>query len=155
MSPRTDSDFMRLALDAARRAREEGEVPVGAILVRGDVVIAVGANRPIASCDPTAHAEMEALRAGGAAERSYRLTDTTLYVTLEPCVMCASAIVHARVSRVVFGAWDPKAGAAGSTVDVFALPSMNHRVDVFGGVLMEECGSLLSEFFAARRREPT
>lgn len=155
MPPRSDTDFMRLALEEARRAADAGEVPVGAILVRGDEVIAVGSNRPIAACDPTAHAEIQALRAGGAAEQSYRLGGTTLYVTLEPCVMCASAIVHARVSRVVFGAWDPKAGAAGSTVDVFALPAMNHRVDVFGGVLMEECGALLGDFFAARRREPT
>ncbi len=152
---RSDTDFMRLALDAARGAGSAGEVPVGAVLVRGDEVLAVGANRPIAACDPTAHAEIEALRAGARAAGSYRLGGTTLYVTLEPCVMCASAIVHARVARLVFGAWDPKAGAAGSTTDVFALPSLNHRVDVFGGVLMEECGQLLSGFFAARRKEPT
>jgi tRNA(adenine34) deaminase len=151
MPPRNDLDFMRLALDAARSARAAGEVPVGAALVRGDSVLAVAANRPIAGHDPTAHAEIEALRAGGRALGEYRLTGTTLYVTLEPCVMCASAIVHARVSRLVFGAWDPKAGAAGSTIDVFALPAMNHRVDVFGGVLMDECGALLAEFFAARR----
>ncbi len=155
MPARNDIDFMRLALEAARAAQGMGEVPVGAILVRGDEVISTGANRPIAACDPTAHAEMEALRAGGQASRSYRLTGTTLYVTLEPCAMCASAIVHARVARLVFGAWDPKAGAAGSTIDVFALPSMNHRVDVFGGVLMEESSRLLSEFFAARRKELT
>ena len=155
MPARNDIDFMRLALEAARAAHGAGEVPVGAILVRGDEVISTGANRPIAACDPTAHAEMEALRAGGQASRSYRLTGTTLYVTLEPCAMCASAIVHARVARLVFGAWDPKAGAAGSTIDVFALPSMNHRVDVFGGVLMEESSRLLSEFFAARRKELT
>jgi tRNA(adenine34) deaminase len=155
MPARNDTDFMQLALEAARRAQRAGEVPVGAILVRGDEVIAVGANRPIATCDPTAHAEIEALRAGGRALNSYRLNGTTLYVTLEPCAMCASAIVHARVARVVFAAWDPKAGAAGSTLDVFTLPSMNHRVDVFGGVLMEESSSLLSEFFAARRKELT
>ena len=155
MPARNDTDFMRLALEAARGAQGTGEVPVGAILVRGDEVIAVGANRPIAACDPTAHAEMEALRAGGQASRTYRLAGTTLYVTLEPCAMCAAAIVHARVARVVFGAWDPKAGAAGSTIDIFALPSMNHRVDVFGGVLMEESSRLLSEFFAARRKELT
>ena len=121
------------------------------MLVSGDRVIAAGANRPIAASDPTAHAEIEALRAGGLALGSYRLTDTTLYVTLEPCPMCAMAIVHARVRRVVFGAWDPRAGAAGSMTDIFALPGLNHRVDVFGGVLMEECGSLLREFFAERR----
>ena len=152
---RSDTEFMRLALEAARGAEAAGEVPVGAVLVRGDDVLAVGANRPIGGCDPTAHAEIEALRAGARAADSYRLTGATLYVTLEPCVMCASAIVHARVARLVFGAWDPKAGAAGSTTDVFAMPSMNHRVDVFGGVLMEECGRLLSDFFAARRKAPT
>lgn len=146
-----DIDFMRLALEQAGRARAAGEVPVGAVLVSGDRVIASGANHPIGSNDPTAHAEIEALRSGGQALGSYRLTDTTLYVTLEPCPMCAMAIVHARVRRLVFGAWDPRAGAAGSVADIFALPSLNHRVDVFGGVLMEECGSLLREFFAARR----
>lgn len=148
-----DIDFMRLALEAARGAEAAGEVPVGAVLVQGDAVLAVAANRPIAGHDPTAHAEIEALRLGGRTLGSYRLNGTTLYVTLEPCVMCASAIVHARVARVVFGAWDPKAGAAGSTIDVFSLPSMNHRVDVFGGVLMEESARLLNGFFAARRRE--
>ena len=106
---------------------------------------------PIASCDPTAHAEIAALRAGGRSLGTYRLTDTTLYVTLEPCVMCASAIVHARVRRLVFGAWDPRAGGAGSIVNVFALAGLNHRVDVFGGVLMEECSALLQQFFAQRR----
>ena len=146
-----DIDFMRLALEQASRARVAGEVPVGAVLVGGDRVIAAGANHPIASNDPTAHAEIEALRSGGRALGSYRLTDTTLYVTLEPCPMCAMAIVHARVRRLVFGAWDPRAGAAGSVTDIFALPGLNHRVDVFGGVLMEECGSLLREFFAERR----
>jgi tRNA(adenine34) deaminase len=146
-----DIDFMHLALEQAGRARAVGEVPVGAVLVSGDRVIASGANHPIGSNDPTAHAEIEALRSGGQALGSYRLTDTTLYVTLEPCPMCAMAIVHARVRRLVFGAWDPRAGAAGSVVDIFALPSLNHRIDVFGGVLMEECGSLLREFFAARR----
>jgi tRNA(adenine34) deaminase len=155
MTRRTDSDYMRMALQAAQDAARAGEVPVGAVLVSGDSVLAVGANRPISGHDPTAHAEIEVLRAGGKALGSYRLNDTTLYVTLEPCVMCASAIVHARVARVVFGAWDPKAGAAGSTSNVFAMPSMNHRVDVFGGVLMEECAQLLTAFFAARRKEPT
>jgi tRNA(adenine34) deaminase len=146
-----DIDFMRLALGQANAARAAGEVPVGAVLVSGDRVIAESANRPITSHDPTAHAEIEALRSGGRALGSYRLTDTTLYVTLEPCPMCAMAIVHARVRRLVFGAWDPRAGGAGSVTDIFALPGLNHRVDVFGGVLMEECGSLLKEFFAERR----
>src|SRR5882724_3397147 len=149
--PRSDVDFMRRALELADAAETNGEVPVGAVLVRGDEIIAEGANRPIASNDPTAHAEIEALRAGGQVIGSYRLTDTTLYVTLEPCVMCASAIVHARVRRLVFGAWDPRAGAAGSIVDVFALPGLNHRVDVFGGVLMDDCARLLQEFFVQRR----
>jgi tRNA(adenine34) deaminase len=153
MAPRNDIDFMRLALGAARGAQAGGEVPVGAVLVRGEQLLAVSANRPITGHDPTAHAEIEALRAGGRALGDYRLGGTTLYVTLEPCLMCAAAIVHARVARLVFGAWDPKAGAAGSTLDAFALPSMNHRVDVFGGVLMDECAQLLSGFFAARRRE--
>jgi tRNA(Arg) A34 adenosine deaminase TadA len=146
-----DIDFMRLALERAVLARASGEVPVGAVLVSGERVIASGANQPIASHDPTAHAEIEALRSGGQALGSYRLTDTTLYVTLEPCPMCAMAIVHARVRRLVFGAWDPRAGAAGSVTDIFTLPGLNHRVDVFGGVLMEECSSLLKDFFGERR----
>ena len=146
-----DGAFMRIALGHAAAAGAEGEVPVGAVLVRGEDVIATGANKPIASHDPTAHAEIQALRAGGQALGSYRLNDTTLYVTLEPCVMCASAIVHARVRRLVFGAWDPRAGGAGSVTNVFALPGLNHHVDVFGGVLMDECARLLQEFFAQRR----
>jgi tRNA(adenine34) deaminase len=143
---------MRMALEQAALAQANDEVPVGAVLIRGDEVIATGANHPISSNDPTAHAEIEALRAGGKALNSYRLTGTTLYVTLEPCVMCASAIIHARVKRVVFGAWDPRAGAAGSIIDVFALQGLNHRVDVFGGVLMEECGARLKQFFGEKRR---
>jgi len=147
----SDLDFMRSALEQALLARTRGEIPVGAVLVRDDRIIASGANCPIATHDPTAHAEVEVLRAGGRALGTYRLTDTTLYVTLEPCVMCASAIVHARVCRVVFGAWDPRAGGAGSLVDVFTLPGLNHRVDVFGGVLSGECGELLKGFFEQRR----
>lgn len=142
---------MRLALEQAHSAGAQGEVPVGAVLVLEGRVVASGANRPIAACDPTAHAEIETLRAAAQALRSYRLADSSLYVTLEPCLMCAAAIVHARVRRVVFGAWDPRAGAAGSMLDAFALPGMNHRVDVFGGVLDEECGALLKKFFAERR----
>ena len=142
---------MRLALEQAHSARAQGEVPVGAVLVHEGRVVASGCNRPIAACDPTAHAEIEALRAGAQALRSYRLSGSILYVTLEPCLMCAAAIVHARVQRVVFGAWDPRAGAAGSMLDAFALPGMNHRVDVFGGVLDDECGALLKTFFAERR----
>lgn len=146
-----DVAFMRAALEQAQHSRAADEVPVGAVLTRGDQIVATGCNAPIALHDPTAHAEIQALRAAGAALGSYRLTDTTLYVTLEPCVMCAAAMVHARVRRLVFGAWDPLAGAAGSTLNVFALPGLNHRVDVFGGVLMEECGRLLQDFFAQRR----
>jgi tRNA(adenine34) deaminase len=146
-----DSVFMRAALAEAVAAGAAGEVPVGAVLVRSEDIIATGANKPIAASDPTAHAEIEALRAGARILGSYRLTDSTLYVTLEPCVMCAAAIVHARVRRLVFGAWDPRAGGAGSITNVFALPGLNHRVDVFGGVLMEECARLLQEFFAQRR----
>src|SRR6478736_1075056 len=137
----SDTEYMRLALEEARRALTAGEVPVGAVLVLGDRVIARGANGPIGRCDPTAHAEIEALRTGAAALHGYRLNDTVLYVTLEPCLMCAAAIVHARVRRLVFGAWDPRAGAAGSMLDAFALPGLNHRVDVFGGVLQDECAA--------------
>jgi tRNA(adenine34) deaminase len=151
VAARHDEDYMRAALDEAAAAAGRGEVPVGAVLVRAGAVVASGGNSPIASHDPTAHAEVLALRAAGQALGSYRLTDTTLYVTLEPCVMCAAAIVHARVQRLVFGAFDPRAGAAGSITNVFALPQLNHRVDVFGGVLMEDCARLLQEFFSARR----
>lgn len=147
----SDIDFMRKALEQAHLAKARGEIPVGAVLAHGDEIVSAGANCPISSNDPTAHAEIEALRAAGRALGSYRLTDTTLYVTLEPCVMCAAAIVHARVRRVVFGAWDPRAGGVGSLIDVLALPGLNHRVDAFGGVLAEECGALLNEFFARRR----
>jgi len=146
-----DARFMRAALECAAAAGACGEVPVGAVLVRDGQILAGTGNSPIASHDPTAHAEIAALRAGGRALGSYRLTDTTLYVTLEPCVMCAAAMVHARVRRLVFGAWDPRAGAAGSITNVFTMPGLNHRVDVFGGVLMEECAGLLQRFFAQRR----
>jgi tRNA(adenine34) deaminase len=129
-------------------------VPVGAVVVHQDQLIATGANAPIASCDPSAHAEILALRAAGRQLGNYRLDGVDLYVTLEPCLMCAAAIVHARVRRVVFGAFDPKAGAAGSMINAFVLPGLNHRVDVFGGVLEERCGALLSEFFATARIDP-
>jgi tRNA(adenine34) deaminase len=146
-----DERFMRRALERAAEAERAGEVPVGAVLVRGAHVVAEASNRPIVTHDPTAHAEIEALRKAGPALGTYRLTDTTLYVTLEPCVMCASAIVHARVQRLVFGAWDPRAGGAGSLTNVFMLPGLNHRVDVFGGVLADECREVLDRFFAAKR----
>jgi tRNA(adenine34) deaminase len=142
---------MRRALEMADVAAVSGEVPVGAVLVHEGHVIAMGYNQPIGSHDPTAHAEIVALRDGGKLLDNYRLEDTTLYVTLEPCPMCAMAMVHARVSRVVFGAWDVKAGGAGSIVNIFTLPGLNHRVDVFGGVLMDECAEKLTKFFRARR----
>jgi tRNA(adenine34) deaminase len=147
----SDIDFMQLALAEARRAAARGEVPVGAVVVKGGEVVAAGGNAPIGLHDPTAHAEMLALRTAGQALQNYRLDDTVLYVTLEPCLMCAAAIVHARVRRVVFGAFDAKAGAAGGMIDAFALKGLNHRVDVFGGVLEQECAGLLSDFFAAAR----
>lgn len=147
----TDSDFIRRALELARRGAEEGEVPVGAVLVKDGRIIGEGYNRPVCSHDPTGHAEVIALRAGAAALGNYRLVDTTLYVTLEPCIMCAGAIVHARVGRLVYGAADPKGGAAGSVFDVLASGKVNHRVEVEGGVLAEECGAVLQEFFRARR----
>ena len=142
---------MERALELARAAAAAGEVPVGAVIVRNGEVIAAGSNRPIGTCDPTAHAEMIALRAAGDLLRNYRLLDTTLYVTLEPCAMCASAMVHARVQRLVYGAADPRVGAAGSVFNIVQHASLNHRLEVSAGVLAEECGTLLREFFAARR----
>lgn len=149
--PGSDIQFMGAALIEAARAQDNGEVPVGAVLVKDDQIIARGANSPIAGHDPTAHAEIEALRAGARHLSNYRLNDTVLYVTLEPCLMCASAIMQARVRRLVFGAWDPRAGAAGSLLDAFSLSAHNHRVDVFGGVLELQCGELLKRFFGSRR----
>jgi len=149
----SDETFMQHALQLAWRAWEEGEVPVGALLVRDGEVIGEGWNRPIGTHDPTAHAEIQALRAAGNAMGNYRLPGTTLYVTLEPCAMCAGAIVHARVARVVFGATDPRAGAAGSVFDL--LPSnsrFNHRTICEGGVLATEAGQMLREFFRERRK---
>jgi tRNA(adenine34) deaminase len=146
-----DERFMRRALELADVAKAMGEVPVGAVLVHEDHVIAMGYNQPIAAKDATAHAEIVAMREAGRLLDNYRLEETTLYVTLEPCPMCASAIVQARVRRVVFGAWDAKGGGAGSIVNVFTLPQLNHRVDVFGGVLMEECAAKLAAFFRERR----
>lgn len=142
---------MGLALALARRAEAAGEVPVGAVLVRGDEVLGEGWNQPVASSDPTAHAEVVALRAASARLANYRLPGTTLYVTLEPCPMCAGAIVHARVARVVYGARDPRAGAAGSVLNVLEHPVLNHRAIVQGGVEAETSAMLLTEFFRARR----
>ncbi len=146
-----DADWMRQALVLAAHAEAEGEVPVGALVVRDDQVLGEGWNQPVALRDPTAHAEILALR--GAAQKigDYRLGGATLYVTLEPCPMCAAAIAHARIARLVFGAWDPRQGAAGSAFNLVATDALNHRVDAFGGVLSEECGAMLKRFFEARR----
>ena len=146
-----DAHWMALALAEARAAGAAGEVPVGAVLVRNGDLIAVGRNTPVASHDPSAHAEIRALRDGAAALGNYRLDGCELFVTLEPCAMCAGAILHARLARVVFGAADPKTGAAGSVVDLFAEPQLNHRTVVQGGVLADECGQLLQSFFQDRR----
>ena len=148
---KSDRDFIARALELAGRAEAEGEVPVGAVLVREGRIIAEGWNRPIGSADPTAHAEVEAMRAAARALNTYRLTGTTLYVTLEPCAMCAAAMVHARVARLVFGAWDPRAGAAGSVFNLVNAPAFNHRVDTFGGVLADECAAQLRRFFEGKR----
>ncbi len=147
----TDAKWMRQALTLAERAQAEGEVPVGALVVRGGRLLGEGWNRPLALCDPTAHAEILALRAAAEHVGDYRLGDATLYVTLEPCPMCAAAIAHARIARLVFGAWDPRQGAAGSAFNLVTAPALNHRVDAFGGVLSDECGALLKRFFAGRR----
>ncbi len=147
----SDTDFMRRALDLARNAQALSEVPVGALVVLGDRVIGEGFNQPITLKDPTAHAEILALRAAATTLGDYRLGGTTLYVTLEPCPMCAAALVHARVARLVFGAWDPRQGAAGSAFNLVTARAMNHQVDCFGGVLADECGAILRQFFESRR----
>jgi tRNA(adenine34) deaminase len=146
-----DAHFMRLALDLARQAEAAGEVPVGAVVVQGGSVVGCGYNRPISSRDPTAHAEIEALRAAAGALGNYRLPGCTLYVTLEPCPMCAGAMVHARIARLVFGASDPRAGAAGTVFNIVQARELNHRVEVSGGVLAAESCALLQEFFRRRR----
>jgi len=151
LSSTTDERFMRLAMDEARRALEHGDVPIGAVVVRGGEVLGAGCNERELRQDPTAHAEMIALREAALALGSWRVLDADLYVTLEPCAMCAGAIVLARVARVVFAASDPKAGACGSVLNVTGETRLNHRPAVAGGLLAEECGALLSEFFAARR----
>jgi len=153
-SPATDELYMRRALELAACGEAEGEVPVGAVLVHDGRVIAEAWNRPIALADPTAHAEVLALRAGAAALSNYRIPGTTLYVTLEPCAMCAGALVHARLARLVYGARDPRAGAVDSNIGVLAAPGLNHRVSVTGGVLGTECGERLQAFFRARRTPP-
>jgi tRNA(adenine34) deaminase len=146
-----DESFMRLAIREAERALEHEDVPIGAVVVRDDQVIGAGHNERERRQDPTAHAEILALRAAAAAVGSWRVLDSVLYVTLEPCAMCAGAIVLARVPRVVYGTVDPKAGAAGSVLDVLAEPRLNHRPEVAGGLLAEECAALLTDFFGTRR----
>ena len=147
----SDETWMRYALTLAAKAAAQGEVPVGAVIIRDGVVLGEGWNQPITLHDPSAHAEMLAMRAAGVAAGNYRLPDTTLYVTLEPCPMCVGAMIHARIARVVFGAFDPKTGAAGSAFDLLTDQRHNHRVSVFGGVLSEECAETLRAFFRARR----
>ncbi|HSY01172.1 MAG TPA: tRNA adenosine(34) deaminase TadA [Acidobacteriaceae bacterium] len=146
-----DEILMHAALDEARAAAAAGEVPIGAVVVRDGAIVARGQNRVLRDCDPTAHAEMVVLRAAAAALGNYRLLDCELYVTLEPCAMCAGAMIHARLGRLVYGAADPKAGAAGSVLEVLNHPRLNHKMTVTAGVLAEECGELLRGFFRERR----
>ena len=146
-----DEYFMREALSLARAAECLGEVPVGALVVRDGIIVGRGFNSPIGESDPTAHAEIAALRDAGRNLDNYRLPGCELFVTLEPCAMCAGAILHARLARVVYGARDPKTGVHGSVVDLFAVDRLNHHTEVLGGVLADECSQLLSAFFAARR----
>ena len=148
-----DIFWMQHALELAKRAEYEGEVPVGAVVVYDEQVIGEGWNSPIKDTDPTAHAEIMALRSAAKAINNYRLLDTTLYVTLEPCIMCTGAITHSRVKRVVYGAIDPKAGAAESAFEILGTDSLNHKVDVQRGVLATECGQILTDFFRRKRKE--
>lgn len=149
--PQQDIDGMRAALVEAEKAASEGEIPVGAVVVVNGEIVATGRNCPIAASDPSAHAEIIALRRAGSSLGNYRLPDATLYVTLEPCVMCTGAIVQARLKRIVFGAYDKKAGALGSVVDLSDSRALNHRFEINGGLLADECSGLLQAFFAARR----
>ena len=147
----TDQAFMRQAMAKATVAAEVGEVPVGALVVRNNEIIGAGLNRSIQDHDPTAHAEVVAIRAAAQSEANYRLDGTTIYVTLEPCAMCVGAMLHARIQRLVFGAYDSKAGSAGSVIDISDNRQFNHRIEVNGGLLETECGELLRTFFASRR----
>lgn len=147
-----DENWMQLALSLAKKAEQQDEVPIGAILVMDGECIAEGCNQPISTNDTTAHAEIMALRAASERLQNYRLPGTTLYVTLEPCVMCAGALIHARVARVVFGATDPKAGAAGSVFELLGTDKLNHKIEITCGVMKDECASLLTSFFQRRRK---
>ena len=151
MQAELDRQYMQQAIEQAMLAASAGEVPVGAVLVRDGQVISKGFNQPISNSDPSAHAEMLVLRGAAQSEANYRLPGTTLYVTLEPCTMCAGAMLHARVDRVVFGASDPKTGAAGSVLNVFSEKQINHQTQVEGGIMSEECGQILRQFFKERR----
>lgn len=147
----TDNDFMRRALELAQRAQEEGEVPVGAVVVHEGRIVGEGWNHPISSADATSHAETEAIRAACRALSNYRIPGSTIFVTLEPCVMCSGAILHARIGRVVFGASDPKTGACGSVVNLFAESRLNHHATVDAGLMADESSAMLRAFFAGRR----
>lgn len=153
MPAASDEDYMRQALALADEGRALGEVPVGALVVLDGEIVGRGFNRPISGHDPTAHAEIMALRDAAARVGNYRLPGATLVVTMEPCVMCAGAILHARVARVVYGAREYKTGAHGSVIDVFAEPKLNHHCEIVGGVLAEECAAAISDFFSERRRQ--
>jgi len=148
-----DEDFMRAALELARQAEQAGEVPVGAVVVLDGEIVGRGSNAPIGRHDPSAHAEMLALRDAAQRVGNYRLVGCELYVTLEPCLMCVGAMFHARIARVIYGASDPKTGAAGSVLNLFEESRLNYHAAVLGGVLADECGSILSQFFAARRAQ--
>lgn len=152
MSIADDEKWMRRALALAQQAEAQGEVPVGAVLVRDGQIVGEGFNQPISACDPTAHAEIVALRNASRALQNYRLPETHLYVTVEPCSMCAGSLVHARVARLVYGASEPRSGAVASQLSLLSESFYNHRVEVCGGVLAEECARLMSDFFARKRR---
>ncbi len=149
----TDIEFMQIALDLAQQAAAAGEVPVGAIVVKDGEIIGRGSNAPITTHDPTAHAEIRAMRDAARHLGNYRLVGCTLYVTLEPCAMCSGAIQHARIARLVYGASDPKTGACGSVVNLMAEPKLNHHTEISGGLLATECAALLSSFFSVRRKK--
>ncbi|OCQ51686.1 tRNA-specific adenosine deaminase [Photorhabdus australis subsp. thailandensis] len=149
----SDEYWMQQAMERAIKAWEQGEIPVGAVLVADNEIIAEGWNQSIIAHDPSAHAEVIALRKGGEQLQNYRLLNTTLYVTLEPCVMCAGAMIHSRIQRLVYGASDMKTGAAGSLIDILRHPGMNHQIEITGGVLADECSTMLSVFFKQRREQ--